>query len=675
MYLSLGIAMTAEKNASPPSTESPDFVSLIVHVSPDSMSAHLNLDPVAEREGILTVEHLKNELARNGVTYGINEEKLQEIVDSWNEKPEFLESPPVAKGSAPEPGREGKIQIKVKHLVNMKDIEQAREAQYFWEIASLSSRPQRVDPGTVIAEAGTALPALPGKSVYGELISPQENHKESNAKLGENIAVSEDRRTYSATVTGIVIDVDNMPEVTPLDFNGAVEVQTSPDKMKAELVVHPAGEGGKMPSLEEIQSLLRKNGVVRGIQEEKLYQICENLHQKKSGSEIVLIAKGEAAQKGEDGKVELLFDAETSLRPKINQDGSADYKNVSIITTVLQGTKLARLHSPSKGRPGFDITGKILPAMDGTEAKLPAGANTAVSSDDPNCLVATIDGIVRYNGITVDVNEGYVISGDVDFSTGNVSYDRSVVVNGDIKSGFDVHCGGDLQVGGVIEDCRITVGGNLLCKYGFLGQGNGIIEAKGDVNLGFMKNQTVRCRGNVSVAKEVINSTIIARKSIHLHGNPLSVAGGTLTAHESIVVETTGNSSGVKTVLEIGPDFTMTEELHRTEIQMSELNANLSKLVHTVKDSNPKRMSSDQLEILKKIRQKITTIEQQISILEQRKKVLSDKLNNFDASFISIERDSHPGTVFRIGHRFHFVKETITGPKTVRLIDHEIKIL
>ncbi|MFP4014549.1 MAG: flagellar assembly protein A [Chitinispirillaceae bacterium] len=667
--------MSAEKNASPPLTESPDFVSIIVHISSDLMSAHLSLDPVSGHEGILTVKHLKDELARSGVIYGVDEEKLQEIVDIWNEKPEFVESPPVAKGSAPEPGREGKLQFKVKHLVNPKDIEQAREARFFWELASLSSRFQRVDSGTVIAEAGTGLPALPGKNVCGELVSPQEREKRSDTVTGENVTISEDNRTYSATVTGIVIEVDNLPEVIPLDFNGAVEVQTSPDKMKAELVIQPAGEGGCMPSLEEIRALLKKNGVVRGVQEEKLVQIGEIFDQRKRRSEVILIAEGEPAQKGEDGKAELLFNADTSLRPRINQDGSADYKNVSIITTIVAGTKLARLHPPTKGRPGFDVTGRILPAMDGAEVKLPAGANTSVSSDDPSCLVSNIDGIVRYNGITVDVNEGYVIPGDVDYSTGNVHYDRSVVVNGDIKSGFDVQCGGDLQIGGVIEDSKVTVGGNLLCKYGFLGQGNGIIEAKGDVNLGFMKNQTVRCRGNVCVAKEVINSTIIARKSIYIHGNPLSVAGGTLSAHESIVVETTGNTSGVKTVLEIGADFTLTEELHRTESQIQELNTNLNKMVQTIKDSNPKKMSSDQLEMMKKIRRKITTIEQQISILEQRKKVITEKSNKFDASFISIERDLHPGTVFKIGQRFHFVKETITGPKTVRLIDHEIKII
>ncbi|MFP4679352.1 MAG: flagellar assembly protein A [Chitinispirillaceae bacterium] len=667
--------MTLERNSSLFSENYQEFVSLTVHVSEDAMSACLILEPIEGKAGTLKIEDLKNALAQNGVVNGIDEKALEEIADKWNETPKFLESPPVAKGSTPEAGQKGKLHIKVKHLTNHKDIEKAKEARCFWEITSLSSKIQRVDPGTVIAEKGAELPAIPGKNVYGELISPDDSENENAINPGEGVSISEDKKTVSATVTGIVICAEDMPEVISLDFNGAVEVQTSADKMKAELVIQPAGEKGKMPSLKDVQELLKKNGVVKGINEQKLTQACENFNLSKKRSEIILIAEGHAAQKGEDGKVELLFDSESSLKPTINPNGSADYKNVSIINPVSAGTKLAKLHPPQKGVPGYDVNGNTLPAKDGTEAKLPAGTNTTVSKEESSVLIAAIDGIVRYNGITVDVDEGYLIPGNVDFSTGNVKYEKSVLIDGDVKSGFDVQCGGDLQVGGVIEDCHISVKGNLLCKYGFIGQGNGYIEAKGDVNLGFIKNQTVRCRGNVNVAKEVLNGTIIARKSITIHGNPISVAGGTLTSNESIVVETSGNASGVKTILEIGPDYTLTEELHRTELQIQELNTNLKKLAQTLESSDPRKQSSSQLEVLKKVKQKIATIRQQITILEQRKEVINEKSDKFDECFINIKRSALPGTVFKFGQRHYFVKEKITGPKNIRLVNLEIKVL
>ena len=92
--------------------------------------------------------------------------------------------------------------------------------------------------------------------------------------------------------------------------------------------------------------------------------------------------------------------------------------------------------------------------------------------------MSATDGFVRYVNSTIEVSEGLVIAGDVDFSTGHIKYGKNVVISGDIKSGFNVECVGDLQVNGTIEDSKVTIGGNLLCRMGFVGQGKGLIDAK-----------------------------------------------------------------------------------------------------------------------------------------------------------------------------------------------------
>ncbi len=658
---------------SPESRNSPpDFASITVQIPTDGMSAKLVIVPNEGKQGILTIEHLQNELARNGIIHGIDENALNSVVQKWNSNPKFLETAPVAKGSKPEPGREGELHYRVKHLTNPNEIEQVKHSAFFFEIPQLASRLQRVDPGTIVAEYGAGHPSNPGKNVFGELLFIEEAQSDREHTLGEGIALSSDRKKLTSTKTGVVCILNGHPTVIPLNFNGMVEIQVSPDHMKAELVIRPAGEKGSMPSEQEIRSLLKQQQITKGICEDNLKQLLNRFAQNRSQSEVVLIAQGQAPVKGSDGRVELLFEAVSSLKPTINAEGSADYKNVNIIHPVSEGTKLAKLHPPTEGTAGFDVTGKVLPAQNGTEVKLPTGANTIIAPNEPSFLISTTEGIVRFNGITVDVFEGYIISGDVDFSTGNVTYDKSVVVNGDIKSGFSVQCGGDLQVGGVIEDCQIHVNGNLLCKFGYIGQGKGILEVKGDVNLGFMKNQTLRCRGSVHIAKEAINCTILSRKSIQVHGNPLSVAGGTLTANESITVQTAGNASGIRTTLEMGPDFTLMEELLKTENQILELRENIAKLQKILENDTGHHQPND---LLKKIKQKLVTIEQQISILEERKKVLTAKTANFDHAVIKIERSALPGTVLKIGQRYLLVKEEIIGPKTVRLIDHELKIL
>ena len=61
-------------------------------------------------------------------------------------------------------------------------------------------------------------------------------------------------------------------------------------------------------------------------------------------------------------------------------------------------------------------------------------------------------------------------------------------------------------------------------------------------------------------------------------------------------------------------------------------------------------------------------------MLEERKKVVNSNLYEFKNAHIIIEHAALPGTVFKIGQRHFQVKEEVVGPKTVRLVDEEIKI-
>ncbi|MDR2728981.1 MAG: FapA family protein, partial [Chitinispirillales bacterium] len=217
-----------------------------------------------------------------------------------------------------------------------------------------------------------------------------------------------------------------------------------------------------------------------------------------------------------------------------------------------------------------------------------------------------------------------------------------------------------------------TVGGSLLCRYGFVGNGKGLIDAKGDVNLGFIKNQNVKCAGSVNIAKEAINSNITANK-IQIHGNSLSVAGGTLTAINSIIVRTAGNISGIKSILQIVPTFELTEEFNKTEAANKELNEKLKKVNQQMKTLPPKARFDK--ELMRKFQNAINVVQQQITALEERLRKLHIEMNNFDDSFIRIDRCAYPGTIFKFGQRNMVITETLNGVKSLRLINQEIKVI
>jgi uncharacterized protein (DUF342 family) len=652
---------------------------ITVKIADNNESVLLSIEPNGNPNEVLTLGILKEHLINAGVKAGIDEKALSNVVKMWGEKKHRYDISKAAVSRAPEPGREGGLRLLVRGMTSITDVDKMKAGKMYWQVMEVARQYQKVVPGTIIAEKDLVMPPIPGSDVRGEPIFTDEV-VQCQVVVEKGARLSADGKEVQSTVNGYAYLLGDLIGVIEIDFDGLVEIIPSTDRMVAKMEVHPPGEDGSMPDEQKIKMMLMNQKISFGIRSEFLNTLAFGFINGEYPEEPVIIAEGIAPQNGENGKFELLFNTETSLKPKENPDGSVDYKNVDIINSVSKGDKLVRLIPPTRGIPGRNIIGEAVKAIDGASAKLPVGTNTEIDSKDPTYLIASIDGMVRFTGTAVEVTEGYVVKGDVDFNTGHIKYERSVVVTGDVKGGFNIDCGGDLQIGGVIEDSMIVVGGNILCKYGLVGQGKGIVEAAGDVNLGFMKNQTLKCKRDVNIAKEVLNSNIYARKSIHVHGKPLSIAGGYLVARDSITLHTVGNHSGIRTTLEVGVDYLLVEELQKTDNVLNELTANYAKLNESqmkyTKIIGQKGKSATQEKVMvAKLVETMAKYKQQMAALEERKKLIMKKLYYFDIAFIKIEHAALPGTLFKFGERHHLVKDEVIGPKTVRLIDHEIKII
>ena len=656
------------------------LAALRVIVSDDRLSAKLVIEPHSSgTTADLTAIDVLDFLNSKGIAYGINEKSLITVVPAWNKAKKLLELPDIAKGSMPTPGREGAITCKVKHLGTRADVDKAKAAKQYWELTNAGIDVQRVDKDTVLAEKEMGTPPIPGKTIAGELVPIKEIIR-TKINLDSSVEFSKDEQTVIARQTGVAFYFENTIGVVPINFDGSAELVLTPDAMQADAIIHPPGTGGKAPSKEQLQTLLREKGITHGALNDKIKEIADNMGRGVYPEGPVTVASGTPVINGENGKIEFLFNIESSLKPKQNSDGSVDFKNVNLFSVVDKGVELAKLLPPTKGVPGKDITGREKPCTDGQPIKLPAGANTAAHPEKPDILVSTTEGNIKYTAGIIEIQEGFVIKGNVDFSTGNVNYLKSITVNGDIKAGFKVECGGDLQVMGTIEDADVIVNGNLLSKLGFIGAGKGLVDAKGDVNIGFMKNQTVRSRKSVVIAKEAINSTVYARKNITVHGNPLSIAGGMFVARETIAVYSVGNPSGIRTILEVGLDYVLVDELKKSDEQLTEIGENRRKLLETLKKYEAvmqakKKLSPKEEFLLTKLKNTLVKYEQQIKSLDDRKKMILSKLHDYEHASIKIEHAAMPGTIFKIGERRHLVKEEVIGPKTVRLINQEIRIL
>lgn len=649
-------------------------------ISEDLMSATLVIDPCGKNSSDIDCDMIINFLNQKKIVYGIDTENIMEIAAQWNQKKQKVQIKDIVMGTPATPDIIGRYQMTVAHLTSKELIKEVQNVRFFWEIAQIIPPEVNMVPsGTIIAKKQEDTPSISGMNILGEPIFTNEIIKQ-NLNLTDSVYLSKDNNYLIAKTQGIPFFCDDTIGVIFLKPDGAIEILVRDDKMSASILVHPPSEGGSMPNEQEILDTLRVKGVVFGILHQRISELVRNFSNNQYPEEPVVIAEGIAARNGENGFVKLLFNTETSLKPQQNPDGSVDYKNIDIINTVVEKQKLAELIPPTSGVAGKNIFGQTLPCIDGVATKLPTGQNTFIDPQNPNELLAGTDGFVRYVNYNIEVSEGLVISGNVDFSTGHIKYGKNVLISGDIKSGFNVECGGDLQVNGTIEDCKVTIGGNILCRMGFVGQGRGLIDAKGDINLNFTKNQIIKSRQNVNVAKEAINSTIFARKTITIHGKPLSAAGGLLTAGESVSLYAVGNQSGIRTVLEVGIDFTLVEELGKKELLFVELSDKYSKLMESEKKYEKmlairKQLPPNERFLLERIRNTLNKYKQQLDLLEEQKMEICSKMHNTAKASIKIEHSAMPGTIFKFGDRHYLVKEEIIGPKTVRLIDHEIKIL
>lgn len=672
------IAVREEGSPNAPDPEARMSPTIRATAGENAMTAELFIDSTGNSHEELCLEDIARVLAREGIVVGIDKNLLAQTVENWEKTKEARHVSDIAKGVPAVPGREGRLEFDVKHLTNANQLDAVRNATYCWQLGGLCAEIQKVDSGTVLAHRLPDIPPTPGKSVRGETLHTDEIVAEK-VTLDSTVEVSRDGRTILARQKGVAYFVGSKVGVAGISFDGSAEITVSKDCMRADLVLRPAMEGGKDLTDEAIIRQLGEKGVVSGIDSEKLKKILAERDTGVCSQDPVTIATATTPVNGEDGRVEFLFDAESSLRPKVNADGSVDFKDVGYLHSVSAGTKLARLMPATKGTPGKDVTGAESPCEDGVPAELPIGANTASSPEDGNVLVAEVDGIVRYNGSTIEVSEALAIEGDVDFSTGNVKYEKCVSIGGDVKSGFKVECGGDLEVSGTVEDAQIHVKGGLICRQGFVGHGKGTMDVMGDVGITFAKNQTIRCHSSVFIAKEALNCNILARKSITVAGDSLSVAGGTLAARDSIVVKVVGNDTGVTTNIEVGSDFTLVDEMAKVEQKLTELNETRAKLAeadgrYAALLKHGKKLSPRNSALHAKLRNSLKQFESETAVWEKRKQDLTKKMQSVPEAFIKIERSAMPGTVVSVCGCHHVVREEVIGPKTVRLVKGGIEI-
>ncbi len=356
-------------------------------------------------------------------------------------------------------------------------------------------------------------------------------------------------------------------EIKPVDAKCTVYVPS--DKMSAFICAFPPIAGGQELTMESITEALKKNKVAYGIDQEKLDSIAE---EKKYGI-LFAIARGEVQTNGQDGSVVDHYSRQEDVGLKEDERGNVDHKSLRRFQGIQEGELICEIIPPTEGEDGIDVTGKVLRARAGKEPRVPQGKNTALSEDGTQ-LTATMDGDISFHNGAFHVERLLTIPESVDNAVGNLDYNGDILIKGDVMSGFTVCATGDIVVRGMVAGATLRAGGNIEIAKGMNGNGQGLLEARGNVRLSFMENANVVCHQDV-YASTVINSNITCGGSVIAKEGKGIIIGGNIVARQSVEARRIGNQSGCENVIRIGQAMHDEENL---EYLRKELKTNVDTL-------------------------------------------------------------------------------------------------
>ncbi|SCG83422.1 hypothetical protein DW1_1854 [Proteiniborus sp. DW1] len=388
-----------------------------------------------------------------------------------------------------------------------------------------------------------------------------------------------------------------------------------------------------------------------------------------------LIAEGEKAIDGEDGYIKYFFPVTIDTTPRVLEDGSVDFRNLDIIHNVRAGDILAELILPTDGKQGNTVYGKTIEGKKGKKKEFRYGKNVKVSEDGKN-LIAEKDGQVCIQDNKVMVKEVFEVKGNIDNSTGNINFNGTIKIKGNVLTGFEVNADGDVEIEGVVEGAKVSSLGNIILKRGIQGYNKGKLFSKGTIVARYIENSFLEADSDI-ISDAIMHSEVISNGSIKVTGKKGLIVGGTCKAATEIVAKTIGSTMATATVLEVGvyPNLRSKHDAIKGEIE--EIESNIKKFDQSIALFNRMSKNGELTEEKEKTLNKVVQARAiLVKNLESHKKEMAYILKQIDSlsrGKIKVENVIYPGVKVVIGNSTMFIRDEIKHC-TLYIENNEIKI-
>lgn len=443
-------------------------------------------------------------------------------------------------------------------------------------------------------------------------------------------------------------ELGSTPVIIPLKRESQYEereimiLKVAEDKMSVTARFFAPSENGEKMDMTEILGDLVHQGIKAGVKKE----VIEEFLNTREYCKDFLIAEGQAATKGEDARIEYYFNTDLSMKPMENEDGSVDFRKLNNICPVQEGDLLARLYKEIPGETGFNVLGERIRPADVKRQRLQFGPNVR-RSEDKTELYAMVNGHVCLVNDQVMVSNVYDVE-DVGNATGDIDYEGTVNIKGNVSSGFKVHAKGDIVVGGVVEGAELEAEGEIILKRGIQGGGRAKVRSKGNIVAKFIEGATVSSEGYIRT-ESILLSNVSAKGKIEVSGKKGFVTGGIVRSLSEITAKTIGSETGGSTRLEVGIDPVLKERFGMLEKEIADLEGNMAKVYPVLvafgkRIGKGEKMGEDKMTQMRALTKTYSTMEADVKKKKKEHEEIKECLSLDANACIKVTGMIYPGT-------------------------------
>lgn len=357
---------------------------------------------------------------------------------------------------------------------------------------------------------------------------------------------------FLSRIYGIIIKKDHSPRIDTLD--DFFELTLADNNTAAFLRIKKKDPHSVLPS--QVRLFLEEKRIIFGIVSD--HDIESGLFKLSSGDEPFLVAQAKEPIYPKDAQIQYFFPMDLRKSGSVRPDGSMDYSDRGEIPHVESDTLLAQKTFPETGIPGMDVFGRTLSVDDPNDRMFSPGTGTRLSRQGDK-IYSNIAGQPHLDALgNISVFTEYRIQGDLGFETGNVNFKGNVIVSGTIKPGLKIRCAS--LTAKEINGAHIDIDGDLNVSLGIVD--TRMIKVKGAIQAKFVHNSTITAFGNLTVQKEIIDSSIcLSGACVSKNGR---IINSEISAKMGIHAGTVGQPGSRPATLRMGVD----EQVNRLIAEM-----------------------------------------------------------------------------------------------------------